>query len=281
MKNVQREGLKAAGRRQEKGQLDLYLFPDPGLLRPKFYENWLLSRPAWVWRASQRQPPAKLLSPAMWRECLFYGLATGKSNLRPGTKEFEKVDQMANAFGYRLDNSGNLTVPGARAYPMSGTDGGLKWKGNSVAKKPDGSLDDQVVREMLWELYELSFRLELLALDKRMSRAETVDEVLDRQEKVNLCFAGGHSKNFMLFPPEIPVANAGLASDSIEGRRPFVVALARLMTGWKVRIPNVIQQQDNLSEDGVAALESTVAAFYCQTFYDVRERAPLTPHRLH
>ena len=182
-----------------------------------------------------------------------------------------------------MDESGNLVVTGAKEYPLSQASPVLQWRGNGVVKKADGSLDDQVVREMLWELYELSFRLELQALDQKLSKADGVDEVLGRQAMVNMCFAGGRSANFMFYPPEIPVANAGLVSDELEERGPFIVSLARVMLRWQVPIPTTIQElasATNIGKEDLARLEMAVAGFYCQMFYDVRGRAPLKPHRI-
>jgi hypothetical protein len=284
LKNVKHLAPGDAGGKQKTKSVDKYLFPDPGLLRSKFYENWLRSRTAWVWRANQTDRPPTLISPSLWRECLFYGLATGQSTLLPEKgKQFDKVKKMAEAFMLDLDNDGNLVVPRARQFPLAGKDSSLVWRGRQVAKKEDGSLDDQVVREMLWELYELSFRLVLRALDRGLSLAVTLEDIDRREEMVNRCFAGGDTPDFQLTPPLIPMSNAGLASDDIEERGPHIVALARLMVGWTVGKPKAIEDlafARELSRDDLAKLESAVATFYCQAFYDYRARAPLTPHRI-
>jgi hypothetical protein len=284
LKNVKHTAPGDAGDRQEKKAVDRYLFPDPGLLRPKFYENWLLSRAAWVWRASQTEMPPTLISPSLWRECLFYGLATGQSTLLPdNANQFEKVKKLAAAFKLNLDDKGNLAIPGAKEFPLADAGRRLMWGNKEVVKKEDGNLDDEVVREMLWELYELSFRLELRALDRELSYAEGWEDVIEREEMVNKCFAGGDGHDFELSPPVIPVLNAGLAGDDLEERRPYIVALARLMTRWVVGKPKIIEDlafARELSEDELAKLESAAAALYCQAFYDKRARAPLTPHRI-
>jgi hypothetical protein len=284
MKNVKRLAQGDAGGRQKAGQFDKYLFPDPGLLRPKFYENWLRSRAAWVWRANQTDKPATLISPSLWRECLFYGLATGQSTLLPqNSQQFEKVRKMAEAFKLDLDDKGNLVVPLAAQFPRAGMDARLMWRGREVAKKEDGDLDDQVVREMLWELYELSFRQELRALDRELSMAEGWEDVIEREEMVNKCFCGGDGPEFDLTPPEIPAVNVGLASEDIQERWPYIAALARLMGRWTVAKPKAFEDfsfDREVSRDDLVAFESTVASFYCQAFYDSRGRAALTPHRI-
>jgi len=53
-----------------------------------------------------------------------------------------------------------------------------------VAKKENGSLDDEVVREMLWELYELSFHLELRGLDRELSLVEGWEDIIEHEEMV-------------------------------------------------------------------------------------------------
>jgi len=110
-----------------------------------------------------------------------------------------------------------------------------------VAKKEDGSLNDQVVREMLWELYELSFHLELKALNRGLSTAQGLKDIIEHEEIVNKCFTRGDSLNFKLTLPEIPVSNTGLASDDLKECGPYIVALAHLITGWTVEISKVIK----------------------------------------
>ena len=284
LKSVKHAAPGDAGDRQKTKAVEKYLFPDPGMVRPKFYENWLRSRAAWVWRANQTELPPTLISPSLWRECLFYGLATGQSTLRPdNTNQFEKVKKLAAAFNLNLDDKGNLGVPGAREFPQTARDMRLLWRDRQVRKKEDGSLEDEVVREMLWELYEISFRMELRGLDRELSMAQGWEDIIQREEMVNRCFAGGDADSFELSPPVIPISNAGLASDELEDRGPYIVALARLMARWAVGKPKIVEDlafSPKLSKDDLAKLESAVASLYCQAFYDHRARAPLTPHRI-
>jgi len=100
---------------------------------------------------------------------------------------------------------------------------------------------------------------------------------------VRNCFAGREGAEFVLYPPTIPEENMGMASDLLEDRRPYIIALARLMHDWPVRKPNGWQELApfrKLSMAQVENLELLVARLYCQTFYDVRRRAPLTPHKI-
>jgi len=284
LRDVNRDGGESAGQRQKEGKVDLYLFPDPGLLRPKFYKNWLLSRQMWIWRASQREIGVKPLSPSMWRDCLFYGLATGLSTIRYDSKEFDKIRKTALALGCDLDKSGQIVLPGRMpAADVVGDKGVMKWKGLEVRLKADGTMEDGLVKEMLWELFEMSFRVELQALDKELMKATDLDNILDRQDMVRNCFAGREGAEFVLYPPTIPEENVGMASDLLEDRRPYIIALARLMHDWPVRKPNGWQELApfrKLSMAQVENLELLVTRLYCQTFYDVRRRAPLTPHKI-
>ena len=132
LQDIRRNGDRAARVRQKWGEFDLYLFPDPGMLWPKFYKNWLGLRAAWLWRACQCEAGCRPLFPTMWRECLFYSLATGKPSVRPGSKEFNKIWKMVGAFGCKMDESGNLVVTGAKEYPLSQASPVLQWRGNRV-----------------------------------------------------------------------------------------------------------------------------------------------------
>ncbi|KIM72643.1 hypothetical protein PILCRDRAFT_93380 [Piloderma croceum F 1598] len=249
--------------------------------------------PAWVERlknvkhlapgdAGEKQKtkaPPTLISPSLWRECLFYGLATGQSTLLPANgKQFKKVKKMAEAFMLDLDDKGNLVIPCAKQFPLTGKDTRLMCRGRQLAKKEDGSLDDEVVREMLWELYELSFRLELRALDRGLSMTQSLEDIDEWEEMVKRCFAGGDGLGFELTLPVIPVSNAGLASNDLQERGPYIMALARLMTVGKPKAIEELAFVQELSSDKLAKLESAVATLYCRAFYDYHTRAPLTPH---
>lgn len=93
---------------------------------------------------------------------------------------------------------------------------------------------DEVVREIIWELYELSFRVELLALDSLlMSKSMDSEGLAARQDRIGrLFYYSGNQNNYNLLNIEFPPDNCGLSSWNIRGRKNSILILANLMIGW-------------------------------------------------
>lgn len=86
--------------------------------------------------------------------------------------------------------------------------GEAKWNGKVVQTLSDAATD-AIQEEILWELSELNFHFELLALH---SRATTCPEH-DPQALISHCFSGGSSPSLLsLLIADLGTANYGLAS---------------------------------------------------------------------
>jgi len=99
--------------------------------------------------------------------------------------------------------------------------GEAEWNGKVVK-----TLNDAECEEVLWELSELNFQFELLALH---SQATTRIEE-DLQGLISACFPG--SKLRSLLVADLGSANHGLADGNWENRATYVHALKRLMMTW-------------------------------------------------
>ncbi|KAJ7052853.1 hypothetical protein C8F01DRAFT_1375655 [Mycena amicta] len=101
-------------------------------------------------------------------------------------------------------------------------------------------------KEITWELAEMNFRLELLALDARAS-------------------------------------GLGFAATSPVEKLPYLLHLARLMRDWVGIDRGFIlwfEQEMNWDETSIQELEKKVTTVYTQTFYDYFGRAAVIPLRL-
>ena len=100
--------------------------------------------------------------------------------------------------------------------------GPIVWQGREY---PPGVLPPgNVVREILWELYELNFIHELQSLDRRACQdldLLSADKLFDRQIKISQCFFRTSSFRHV----SIPSKNLGLADDDDDNRFRFVTAL--------------------------------------------------------
>jgi hypothetical protein len=135
-------------------------------------------------------------------------------------------------------------------------------------------------QRILWELTELNFRFELLALDKRASSSSSPQDEDERQAMVLKCFDVPS-----LVIADVQQANFGLQAHYWRKRLPFLLALRALMRDWDGLKPTPILLPDLASHDmytepDVYQLEDCVACFYTQIFYCLFGHAAVVPARL-
>lgn len=157
----------------------------------------------------------------------------------------------------------------------------------SYADEPHGvgelTNNAALVKEILWELYELNFRHELNALSNRFTKPAKEGGILrnSNQPSLSECFADsghlcqiGQKQKF-----------GGLAAPSLLTRAPHMLALCRVMESWPGGDRARSFLETNLKarrEPTMAEMEETerwATKFYCQTFYETFGRPPLLPHR--
>jgi hypothetical protein len=249
-----------------------YAFPDPGLfIHPttavKYIESWLRVRDIWFMRLEKE--PSLALSNQSWRTFLSIdNTVEGKGETKAALRRKEVLDTI---------------LPQSDMYPgverRSGLTGSITWQGREY---PLGALPpENVVREMLWELYELNFIHELQSLDRRACRdldLSSSTQLFDRQIEISQCFPTSSFR-----PVSIPSKNLGLADDDFDKRFQFVTPLVFVMERWKGDKPAILQGDLfdlQLTPDGCKELEKVVAKYYCQQFFNYFGRAAQVPHHL-
>jgi len=177
-----------------------------------------------------------------------------------------------------------MLMPKSNMYPevkmRSISIGGILWQGKEY---PSGVMPpEDIVRQILWELYEVNFIHELQSLDHRACSNLDLSNtawLLERQIKIAQCFPVGSFRHI-----SIPSENRGLAADDFETRFGFVTALIVVMKSWKGEKPIVFNAPiENLHKFTLQAAEHTeqvVAKYYCQTFFSYFGHAAQIPHRL-
>jgi len=184
----------------------------------------------------------------------------------------------------RHQESLGMLVPKSNMYSdvkmRSGLMGPMVWQGKEYP--PGMPLPEGVVREILWELYEVNFIHELLSLDRRAcADLDTLDvaKLLERQIKIAGCFPSDSFRHVA-----IPSENRGLAADDFNKRFPFIIRLFIVMKSWKGNKPAVLATSEdsvrNFSLDAAMRFEELVAKYYCQQFFNYFGRAAQIPHRL-
>jgi hypothetical protein len=253
-----------------------YTFPDPGLfITPvadnkapvQYIEPWLRLRDTWLMRLAKE--PSLAISNQHWRTFLAANLNT-------------PVDGQTKAAN-RIRNTLDLIIPQSDTYSgvkMRKFSGPLVWQDKEY---PPGVLPpDGVIREILWELYELNFIHELVSLDRRacaeLDLSDTA-QLLDRQTKITRCFPIESFQHIT-----IPSSNRGLAADDLGERFACIRALFLVMKSWRGDQPKIFEASEenvrNFSKQAALSFENLVAKNYCQQFFNYFGRAAQIPHRL-
>ena len=138
------------------------------------------------------------------------------------------------------------------------------------------------MRSLLWELYELNFRYELLALDQAIvPQFWTTDE--GRLSRLTLLYSIFPSESGLLMWSEnLPqeVCELGMCASSMEIALPYVNNFRQLLSVWP-GAPHGLELPTTLADHGEGvcfAAFVTVCEFYVQTAFDFLGRQPSIPH---
>ena len=238
-----------------------YVFPEAALFAStnescgaKFFVTWVAIRPAWFSQMMSAQSPPTPLSNQQWRNFLLDGLLSL-------SKEPKLVRRCAEV-----------------RHILAGVLEELNMEFHSPVSNdfPDTPLAE--AQELLWEMTELNFRFELLALDKRASSFQRDED--ERQAMVLKCFPDTE----LLFA-DVGLANGGLQSLDSQVKLPYLLALKALLRDWDGLKPTPLLLPDLTSHDlytelNVRQLEDSIARFYTQSFYHFFGRAATVPTRL-
>jgi len=253
-----------------------YTFPDPGLFitpatdenKAQNVESWLRLREIWFLRVANELSLA-LSNQHWWTFLSMDHNAQEQRDTKAARRRREVLD---------------LIMPKSNVYPELKARGTSKdplfWEGKEY---PSGELPpEDVVRQILWELYELNFIHELSALDRRAcADLDIMDttKVLERQLSVSACFCPSSFQHVT-----IPSENAGLAADNFGQRYHFIVALFLVMKSWKGKKPVIFGASEDavcqFSLEAAKGFEKLITKYYCQQFFNYFGRAAQIPHRL-
>lgn len=250
-----------------------YAFPDPGLFvspttdqkKARFIETWVRVRAAWIVRIVHE---GLSMSSQDWRDLLSTDLndlpEAGNSDTKAAKRRLKIRDKFTPT----------SSDPGVMFRSTVGEP--FVWQYRSYL--PGVLPATNVVRQILWELYELNFTYEFIALDRRACKNLDLmdnERLLERESLISKCFVIDTFKSAPL-----PNHNCGLAADDLRDRLPYLREVVRVMMAWKGSKPTTFDRADLPLDDHHAELEVIVAKYYCQQFYDYFGRAAQVPHRL-
>ncbi|KAH6916340.1 hypothetical protein BKA70DRAFT_1092947 [Coprinopsis sp. MPI-PUGE-AT-0042] len=264
-----------------------YILPDPNTfidpgtkaVRTQLLHRYLQLRPTLIQRlgvTSSTVPIAVPLPGRIWRQVLRLDQSTIASALTPTSNS--KVSKAAGecfraaVFLSACVDATKATTTTTLATILSSTP---IFRGEEIS--PDALSDSGLAKQVLWELAELNFRIELGALNERLSRNlspnETRPDILD-------CVCSTSAPRALLVI-DLQQAHQGLASADIRERLPQLIKLKQLFTCWKVTIPNQFSSDiQYTSTDTISSLESTLYNFYALKFFEYFGRYPVVPRYL-
>ena len=253
-----------------------YAFPEPGIFcsgdnpnrRNKFLTMWEIIQPIIINRMSSDLGSISLLSNEQWRILL------------AGRQPNDKTKR-----GSARISISELLSPDAAAV-------GIDFSHIHEAPVREYSICE--AQEKLWELAELSFRFDLIMLDRKAFSARELryqtanDEYkakawspLAREPLIMACFPFSPSDPHHLAFVHPDHASRGLASPVIQDRLRFLTALHVVMAEWDdyamhdlgcLEIP-----KEDTPEVEIHHYERVVACFYTQCYYRFFARAAIVP----
>ncbi|TFK59435.1 hypothetical protein BDN72DRAFT_780752, partial [Pluteus cervinus] len=259
--------------------LDLsYVFPEPASLvvvtnvgrLSSMFKTWLRFRPAFFYRLTNDNSNATPMPARVWKDFLTVNFLESNPNKKstdtPAVSRSARTLAYAQDFYQSLLNEDGVRVTNASRPSLPST-----WRG-----KPFDTLVNSDFQEILWEINELSFRFEFMALDSRLS--SDADKPF-HQVDVDECFPTVESGSLLVV--DVTNANSGIASNILDQRGRALLAIRTVMQKWDGRpLPPLIASTHAVAWDNIDSLEREIAVFYTQSFFNYFHRAPIIPRWL-
>jgi hypothetical protein len=264
-----------------------YRFPKPTLFagvsmpeRKKTYLfNWLSARALWISRVDVC-PPSKFPSPQMWRDFL----NTIDTNKASSSKSASTKMAVRDILGEDIIHSGR----GLAEAPKE-----ITWRGMQVSVSSFffgstplqsyvmqvrvSSLSDlplQLMRSLLWELYEFNFRYELYSIDRALVPdlwTKSDDVQLARITLLYSIFPGGSGLGMWSEPLPQEPSELGMCAADVQTAFPYFNSFRELLSAWP-QAPSRLQSPAQLDgQENSAVFEQQLLAcqFYVQTAFDL------------
>ncbi|KAF9073013.1 hypothetical protein BDP27DRAFT_1417480 [Rhodocollybia butyracea] len=229
---------------------------------------WLRIRPVILWRLGL--PNASVFTNENWK-ALIEGVqgAGGPGPAERRTKILAKLCEIVRESG-----SNGILIDEENIVKLPAT-----WNNKEVKLNSQGLLDHQLMREILWELCEARFWLEIIMLDHAMvpevQGAEENSEVRRqlRDVKRHLCWPG------LPYRPEFQhLGSSSFLKQDV--RLPYVKALFDLVSAWPGPKPYLFPKPfpNNPATSFAIEVEEVLANYYICVFVQTFRHPPTIPH---
>ncbi|KAK0224199.1 hypothetical protein IW262DRAFT_1459256 [Armillaria fumosa] len=140
-------------------------------------------------------------------------------------------------------------------------------------------------RQLVWELSELNFCYELLALDSHVAVGPSLPLEDVTAAAVALSNFNSDCQHAVLkvFPGGTLITSSETSNGDFSGdwaqRCGYIINLCEVMRGWSVPLLLACKgSMGSMETEGTLRVEKAVAAHYAQTFYDFFGQPPIIPH---
>lgn len=286
-----------------RGMLVGYQFPDPNIFLntnrvDKYIVAWLTMRAGWVNSLLTLGPqPVRNPGPQHWREFLANKVdlinpveqsscsvvinmaeapAPPKKNSATTRRKQKLVKAAEEIFRLRLRE---------KEFPKR-----VFWQEHAIQDGDLSFLTPTITSEVIWDLFENNFRMELRALERLVMEDEWVDPVRAavRDDLLRAVFPGDGA----CLVWALPTRDVGLAAPAWQDRVKYVESFRVLLSAWPGETASRLQSNtvlvlavndpmnSSINDEDVLNVERMAVHFYCQMFFDNFGRAAICPHRL-
>ncbi|THU95767.1 hypothetical protein K435DRAFT_859199 [Dendrothele bispora CBS 962.96] len=244
--------------------------------RTAYLEVWLKLRHVLLYQL--KTASVKPLGPSHWRTLL--GIERLQFKDTKSLKQKAEVEEMLMEALRGADMQHTIDISRLNTVVV-------KWQNSPT---DISNAEPRILKEILWELSEASFRYELLVMDRRFYHGLSTREEREPQvlSAMMLHFKGA------LVPSDLSAATEGFASSQLFDRRMALWGLLMIMDDWNGAgtLPVTLrqgsglrkrvdpQQTDTISLREVDEIEYAVVHHYVSAFAITFGRAPILPHRL-
>lgn len=221
-----------------------YAFPPPSMFQGGRYKtyilNWLHMRGGWIDRMTRGNVGTIALKVQSWKTLLWFGY-TGPNpkplgDCRELKADLDQYNITVNANGTLTCRDGTRLSTPVPAYPSDAfqtTVNLVAEAGQADLRKLTTEQYNVLCQDVLCELQELNYRLDLKRLDELLWKGDNTDgQQWARYNEVVKCWQDGKANRWCEVTGD-QRNNAGLAADCIRERLPFLRALFALCEEWR------------------------------------------------
>ncbi|KAJ3898183.1 hypothetical protein F5879DRAFT_995056 [Lentinula edodes] len=263
-----------------------YFLPEPALFanhssdmsRQAYFSTYLKVREIILYRLRTLGASTCLKSSGEWRKLLGLEL----HGLKIDTKCASTRQKLVNELQQGLEMSNSLTLDLSDLQNVV-----PRWQNKEVA----GRIPDDICRQVLHEIYTISFKAELLLADQYLYelQSEGFDGDGKGYDELDASSREDRKIKVMSFMPGFTTGVIGFGSGDQGERQRSIYALYKLMCSW-TRVPSPASDTHNYlvklepkkypSRSILDHAERLVAYHYIISFADFFKRAPVLPHVL-